>query len=141
MFAQDDYKITSYLTLNLGLRWEYNSPASEKYNQMSSFDPTVPGGGLRVEGQNGVGNRLFNPNWKNFGPRFGFAWQPLHNSSTVVRGGYGRFHNHPTPRNGSSTLALSAPSGNPQTFNSTVASPVQLDTNPFPSSLAANANT
>ena len=140
-YAQDDYKITSYLTLNIGLRWEYNSPATEKYNQMSSFDPTVPGGGLRVEGQNGVGNRLFNPNWKNFGPRFGFAWQPLHNSSTVVRGGYGIFYNQPTTLNGFYTLALNAPFRNPQTFNSTVANPVQLDTNPFPAALAANANT
>ena len=140
-FAQDDYKITANLTLNLGLRWEYNSPISEKYDRMSSFDPTVPAGGLRIEGQNGVGNSLFNPNYKNFGPRFGFAWQPTHNTNMVVRGGYGVFYNQPTTLNGFYTLALNAPFRNPQTFTSTAASPIQLDIDPFPAALAANANT
>lgn len=140
-FVQDDYKVASNLTINLGLRWEYNSPASEKYNQMSSFDPTVPGGGLRIEGQNGLGNTLFNPNHKDFAPRFGFAWQPTRNPNTVVRGGYGIFYNQPTTLNGFYTLALNAPFRNPQTFNSTAANPIQIDTNPFPAALAANANT
>jgi Carboxypeptidase regulatory-like domain len=140
-FIQDDYKISPSLTLNIGLRYEYEGVISEKYGQMSSFDPTVPGGGLRVENQNGVGNTLYNPNYKNFAPRFGFAWQPLHDASTVVRGGYGIFYNQTTTLNGFYTLALNAPFRDPQTFTSTVANPIQLDVNTFPASLTANSNT
>src|SRR5262249_29144076 len=130
-----------YLTFNIGLRWEYNGTISEKYGQMSSFDPTVPGGGLRVENQNGVGNTLYNPNYKNFAPRFGFAWQPFHNSATVVRGGYGIFYNQTTTLNGYYTLATNAPFRNPQTFTSTSTNPIRLDVNPFPAALNANSNT
>jgi hypothetical protein len=141
MFAQDDYKVTSYLTLNIGLRWEYHAPIREKYGLMSSFDLSVPGGGLRVMNVNGVPNYLTDPNYKNFAPRFGFAWQPFHVATTVVRGGFGIFYNQPTTLNGFYNLALNAPFRNPQTFTATVATPIQIDTNPFPTSLAANANT
>ena len=141
LFVQDDYKITSSLTLNIGLRWEYNSPISEKYNHMSSFDPTVAGGGLRIEGVNGVGNSLTNPNYRNSAPRLGFAWQPFRNTKTVVRGGYGIFYNQPTTLNGYYTLATNAPFRNPQTFTATVANPIRVDVNPFPDTLVANSNT
>jgi len=141
LYAMDDYRITPSLTFNIGLRWEYNGVISEKYGQMSSFDPTVPGGGLRVEDQNGLGNTLYNPNYKNFAPRFGFAWQPFHNTATVVRGGYGIFYNQTTTLNGFYTLATNAPFRDPQTFTSTTANPIEIDVNPFPSSLNANSNT
>ena len=140
-FAEDDYKVTSRLTFNVGLRYEYNGAISEKYGRMSSFDVSVPGGGLRIENQNGLDNTLYNPHYKNFAPRFGFAWQPFHKSSTVIRGGYGIFYNQGTTLNGFYTLALNAPFRDPQTFTSTVANPIQLDVNPFPSSLSANSNT
>jgi hypothetical protein len=140
-FIQDDYKVLPTLTLNIGLRYEYEGVISEKYGQMSSFDPTVPGGGLRVENQNGFCNTLYQPNYKNFAPRFGFAWQPRHNSSTVIRGGYGVFYNQTTTLNGFYTLATNAPFRYPQTFTATVASPLQLDVNPFPASLSANSST
>jgi Carboxypeptidase regulatory-like domain len=140
-FIQDDYKITPWLTLNIGLRYEFEGVISEKYGRMSSFDPTVPGGGLRVEDENGLGNTLYQPDYKNFAPRFGFAWQPTHKSSTVVRGGYGIFYNQTTTLNGFYTLATNAPFRDPQTFTSTTANPIQLDVNPFPASLSANSST
>ncbi|HEX4231228.1 MAG TPA: TonB-dependent receptor [Bryobacteraceae bacterium] len=140
-FAMDDYKLSPSLTLNIGLRYEYNGVISEKYGQMSSFDPTVPGGGLRVEDENGLGNTLYQPNYKNFAPRFGFAWQPFHNTATVVRGGYGIFYNQTTTLNGFYTLATNAPFRNPQTFTATAANPIQLDVNPFPLALSANSST
>ena len=141
LYAMDDYRMTPSLTFNIGIRWEYEGVISEKYGQMSSFDPTVPGGGLRVENQNGLGNTLYKPNWKNFAPRFGFAWQPFHNAKTVVRGGYGIFYNQTTTLNGFYTLATNAPFRNPQTFTSTAANPIQLDVNAFPAALNANSNT
>jgi hypothetical protein len=137
-FVQDDYKILPNLTLNIGLRWEYNGPLTEKYNQMSSFDPVT--GTLRVMGQNGIGNTLYDSDLNNFAPRFGFAWQPFHDASTVVRGGYGVFYNQTTTLNGIYTLALNAPFRNPQTFNASKSVPVTLD-QPFPSALATGSST
>jgi hypothetical protein len=141
LYAMDDFKFSPSLTFNIGVRWEYNGTITEKYGLMSSFDPTVAGGGLRVENQNGLGNFLYNPNYKNFAPRFGFAWQPFGKANTVVRGGYGIFYNQTTTLNGFYTLATNAPFRNPQTFTSTTANPIQLDINPFPSALNANSST
>ncbi|MEO7143622.1 MAG: hypothetical protein ABI165_08995, partial [Bryobacteraceae bacterium] len=97
LFLQDDWKITRKLTLNLGLRWEYESAVHDRYNVLTNFDPnvssplSVPGmqlkGGLIFPGVNGVPDGLIDPSLKNFGPRFGFAYQAA--SRVVVRGGYG----------------------------------------------------
>jgi hypothetical protein len=95
-FFQDDWRISRKLTLNLGLRWDYESPTSERYNQLNAgFDKTTaspiqaPGlqlkGGLLFTSQD---NRLpFQRDLNNFGPRLGVAYQL--NEKTVLRGGYG----------------------------------------------------
>ncbi len=95
-FVQDDWKVTSQLTLNLGLRWEREGAVSDRYNVLSNFDPTMPSplsvpgmslrGGLIYPGVN-LPRNIAEVSNKNFAPRFGFAYQPL--QKVVVRGGYG----------------------------------------------------
>jgi TonB dependent receptor len=101
LYLQDDFKLTSRLTLNLGLRWEFESPRTEAKNRVSNFDytdtaklsnGTTVRGGLLFPGVNGVSDYSWNPNRKNFAPRFGFAYSL--NPATVVRGGYGIFYSN-----------------------------------------------
>ncbi len=99
-YAQDDWKLTDKLTLNLGLRYEYESPRTERYNQLTNFDPdakpplTAPGlnlaGALSFVGVNGNPQGQWNPDRNNFAPRFGFAWNFA--PKTVARGGGGIFY-------------------------------------------------
>jgi hypothetical protein len=91
LFFNDQWRLMPNLTLNIGLRWEFDGPFYEKYNRLSNFDPTT--GQLIVAGQNGV-SRTANvkPDWNNFAPRFGFAYMLPGHKSTVVRGGYGIFY-------------------------------------------------
>lgn len=117
LFVQDDWKVTPRLTLNIGLRWEYDGPLTERYNRsVRRFDPgytqpfeaaareaysknptpEVPAaqfnvrGGLTFAGSNGEPRELYYTPKNNFMPRFGFAYQI--NRKTVVRGGYGMFY-------------------------------------------------
>jgi hypothetical protein len=100
-FVQDDWRLTGKLTLSLGLRWDYESPITERNNQADGpfnlsaaspiqvVDPLQPGltekGGITFTGS---GNRLpYSRDSNNFQPRVGIAWQPL--SKTVIRAGYG----------------------------------------------------
>ncbi len=96
-FAQDDWRILKRLTLNLGARWEYESPISDRFDQaIGGFDrttssrlsgtsgPSVTGGLLFV----GPNNRLpYKRDLNNFAPRVGFAYQAM--DKMVVRGGWG----------------------------------------------------
>jgi hypothetical protein len=99
-YAQDSYKLTPRLTLNLGLRYDYNLPASEAFSRFSAVDPTLanPGAGNILgaytyfgsgPGRNGQ-KRLQDTYKKAFGPRVGFAYSI--NDKTVLRGGYGIFY-------------------------------------------------
>src|SRR5579863_1103113 len=87
-FAQDDFRVSSTLTLNLGLRWEYFGPLSEASNLLSNL---APDGTLAMVGTHGL-NGVYNSDFKNFGPRLGLAWSPLPN--TVVRMGYGIYYDY-----------------------------------------------
>jgi hypothetical protein len=99
-FIQDDWKVSRRLTLNAGMRWEMETPYTERYNRMTygynwnaSWPSQVPGvplrGGVLFAGVNGNPRMGGNLDKNNFGPRFGFAY--LLNSRTTVRGGYGIF--------------------------------------------------
>jgi hypothetical protein len=98
-FFQDDWKVSRKLTLNLGLRWDYESPRTDRFNELANFDfhaaspLSVPGlkltGGLTFAGVNGNPRGQWNRDLDNFAPRVGFAYQA--GAKSVVRGGFGVF--------------------------------------------------
>jgi Carboxypeptidase regulatory-like domain/TonB-dependent Receptor Plug Domain len=92
-FAEDDWKVTPKLTLNLGLRYDFATPALEAQDKMANFDPAGNGGaGALVFASSGSLDQraLVQTNKKDFGPRFGFAYSP--DQKTVIRGGYGIYY-------------------------------------------------
>jgi Carboxypeptidase regulatory-like domain/TonB dependent receptor len=90
VFVQNDWKLRPNLTVNIGLRWEYYAPPTEAKRHLANFEPTSdPINGLL----NGVAtnpSRVWNPTWRNFGPRLGLAWSPTkYDNKIVFRGGFG----------------------------------------------------
>ncbi len=85
-YVQDDFKVNQKLTLNLGLRYEFATPYTEAENRLSNFDPATK---TIIQAKDGsLYNRaLVDPDYNNFAPRLGFAYNLL--DKTVVRGGYG----------------------------------------------------
>src|SRR5215469_14215912 len=143
LFAQDDWKITPRLTLNLGVRWDYEAPRTERYNRMvrgfafgqpSPIAGQVSGldltGGLLYAGTDGDNRFAFLPDRKHIEPRFGVAWSFA--SKWVMRGGYGLSYlgqNANGPNTGFSqttTLIASTDGGN---------NPAVSLSDPFPGSL------
>lgn len=103
LFFQDDWKIARNVTINVGLRWDYEGPITERYNrqvrgfafdQPATIAQQVQGltlrGGLLYAGSSGSDREAFNPDRNNFQPRIGIAWQPKEN--WVIRGGYGIYY-------------------------------------------------
>jgi len=89
-YAADDYRVSRKLTLNLGLRWDYYSPYTEVANRWANFDAKTST--VLIAGVDGVDGRVgVDRDFKDWAPRFGFAYQAL--PHTVIRGGYGLFYN------------------------------------------------
>ena len=105
-FIQDDYKVTSKLTLNLGLRYEFATPPREKDNNFANFDRRT--GQMIFAKDGGIFERaLIHPDRNNFAPRFGFAYSPT--SRWVIRGAYGIFYNHTVRQGREGLLGFNPP--------------------------------
>lgn len=98
VYVQDDIRLTEKLTVNLGLRYDGESPYVDRHNQLNYFDPNVASparntsfpnlnGGLSFANQNGNGRAVYTAQHGNVAPRLGFAWSPY--STTTFRGGWG----------------------------------------------------
>jgi hypothetical protein len=87
-FGQDTYKVTPRLTLNYGLRYEYQAPYKDANNSSSNFD--VGTKTILVAGVGTNSSALINSRWNDFAPRLGFAFQIA--PKTVLRGGFGLFY-------------------------------------------------
>ncbi len=148
-FVQDDWKVSRKLTLNLGLRWDLDIPRTERFDRLETFDPLAPSplagpsgiaglhGGIVFAGVNGRSRRQFDPEWHNFNPRFGYAFQASRN--TVLRGGAGVFY-APTLRGAGATVgstgygATTNYAGSPDGLT-----PAVYLSNPFPTGLNLSA--
>ena len=91
-FGQDSWKATPKLTLNYGLNWVYQGPISNPKDLISTFIPAD--GGITYVGTHGL-NTLWPRDFHDFGPRFGFAYQPKAGGKLVVRGGWGIYYQVP----------------------------------------------
>ncbi len=138
-FVQDDWKVNAQLTLNIGVRWEYDEMLGDHYGNLTNVWPSLMQGvtppttpqptgasllgyvvpnnfashyGTPPAGVTTVSTSAAHPErypLNDFGPRFGFAWQPLKNGKLVVRGGVGLFYD----RVGSSKFVHAVEQGDP----------------------------
>jgi hypothetical protein len=97
-YVQDDVRLTNKLTVNAGLRYETESPVTERHNRLNYFDPNLPSsaansqfpgltGGLVFAGVAGHPSTVYRWNKAQFAPRVGFSFSP--HQETVIRGGFG----------------------------------------------------
>ncbi|HLM81263.1 MAG TPA: TonB-dependent receptor, partial [Terriglobales bacterium] len=110
LFAQDSWKLKPNLTLNYGLRWEFNQPFFDAGGRYQTFRPgqnstvypcpnvNTPSQadcpvGLVFPGDPGVPKGLTKPYYNAFAPRIGIAWDPAKNGKMTVRAGFGIFYN------------------------------------------------
>jgi hypothetical protein len=90
-WVNDEMRVSPNLTLNLGVRWEYDGPFYEKFNRLTNFDPAT--GDLVIAGRDFASRSAdVRPYRRNYAPRVGFAYSLPGRKSTVLRGGYGIFY-------------------------------------------------
>jgi hypothetical protein len=126
-FINDSYRVTPRLTLNAGLRYEYNSPPVDAQDRATIYD--VATRSLVPVGTNGVPRSGFDADKNNFAPRVGVAWSL--NEKTVLRGGYGVYYDQ-SPLAPAEALYFNSPFFDNNIFFSLPGLPLTLN-NPFPS--------
>jgi hypothetical protein len=107
VYGQDSWRLTSNVTMNYGLRYEYFTPMQDKANQMTNIDPAT-GTIITSTADGSIYDRtLIHPDRNNFAPRVGVAWSA--SSRLVVRAGYGIFYQEYDRYGSESQLALNPP--------------------------------
>ena len=89
LYVNDDLRVSPALTINAGLRWEYEAPATESTGRLSNLALAPDFSSATVT----TGTSVLQPDRRGVQPRLGVAWRPVPGSSLVVRGGYGIYRN------------------------------------------------
>ncbi len=118
VYAQDNYKLRPNLTLELGLRYDWNMSPTERFDRFVVFDPATVS---LVRLGSGV-DQAYHTNNKNFQPRLGFAWDPFKDGKTSVRAAYAVLVDQPVT-NAVTPLAANPPLATPLTFTG----PIRFD--------------
>ena len=146
---KDDWRVLPGFTMNYGVRWEYNSPISERYGRLVNLD-VMPGytAVQPVLGSNPIGGltgqrypgSLVRPDKHAFQPRVGIAWHPFAGGSMVVRGGYGVYYNTSVYQSLAMQMAQQSPLSKSLSVANSAATPLTL-ANPFQGTPISTANT
>lgn len=125
-YIADDWRVRGGLSLNLGLRWEYNSPISEIYGRLVNMNvgPNFTTATPIVARDSS--SPLIRPDKNNFAPRIGFAWRPFPASSMVVRGGYGVYFDTSVYQSIANQMAQQAPLSTSLRVQNSILNPLTL---------------
>ena len=150
LYAQDDWRVNSRLTLNLGVRWDVQTPLTDPFNrfltfvpgQKSTIVPSAPAG-LLFPGDKGVGRGIISTPLGNVSPRIGISWDPFGDRKTAIRAAGGIFYGS-ISGNEWNTSSDNQPFAIRQQFNDvyTLSDPYKLQpggVSPFPYSYSPNA--
>lgn len=135
-YVQDDWRASGNLTVNYGLRYEYQAPDTEVNNQWGTFLRAL-GQAVQV-GTNGVPRGIRNNYYKNLAPRVGAVWDPGGKGERVLRGNYGIYYESLTHNIFSPGAFLSAPISQQGVFTAAAGSPTISLSDPFPATLASS---
>ncbi len=131
----DDFKVRANLSLNLGVRYEYFAPLTEKYNRLANLDIAPGFTGVAVVTPDSTGpysgkfpSGLINPDKNNVSPRIGISWKPWPKKDMVVRTGYGIYYNGTIFNQFPARLASQPPFAQSSTLTTSTAVPLTLAT-------------
>ncbi len=107
LFAQDNYRVTPRLTVNLGLRWDIDTPPVDSHDRTASFVPgqqstavtsttSIVPKGMLFPGDKGIGRGIISTQYSHISPRLGVAWDPFGDGKTAVRAAAGIFYGLPS---------------------------------------------
>jgi hypothetical protein len=140
VFVVDDWRVKSSLTLNLGVRWEYEAPITELYGRLVNLD-IAPGFGTAVPVIAGTSDEsLVHPDKRGVEPRIALAWRPRSTSSMVVRAGYGVYRDTSVYRSIADQMAQQSPLSKSLSVQNTPENPLTL-ANGFQGSPTVTATT
>lgn len=136
-FVSDDWRVNAGLTANLGVRWEYEAPATEMYNRLANIDVTPDfGSAATVTANAPVGpltgarhpHSLLQPFRGAIEPRLAVSWQPLADRSLLLQGGYGWYQNTSVYPALALRLAQQAPFATSLNLQNSAATPLTMGT-------------
>jgi hypothetical protein len=133
VYANDDFRVTTKLSLNYGARWDYLAPINELYNRIVNLDvapgfaaiaQVLPGASGPYSGS--LPTTLVRPDRNNFSPRFGFAYRPGGKRNVVIRGGYGIYYNTSIYNQIANNMAQQPPFANTLSIATSAVNPLTL---------------
>jgi len=133
-FVEDQWRATSRLTVNLGLRYDLFTPVSERHNRQS--DLLLGSDALVLAGQNGISTSILGLQKHDFGPRIGLAYRL--GGKTVIRGAYGLFYFNEQGIGGSTRLFINYPFAAQFTVSCSATLPCLSTSTGIPETLSAN---